>query len=76
MVYLLHYLFINLYSYAFIQFLPSTFDLTATNGVLVDKPIGDASAFGGFFFVMILTMVTCFIIGGLVKRVPILGDFV
>jgi len=75
-VYLIHYYFVNIYSYVFIQMLPAGFDKTASDSLVLDKAIGDASAFGGCLFVFGMSVLTCFIIGGAMKKIPVIKNFI
>ena len=78
-VYLFHYFFVTLYTYAFIEILDDTqgIDIKFVNSTrTADKALGDGNEFAGFAFVASLSLVSSFLFGGLLKQIPGLGKYV
>lgn len=74
--YLIQYYFITLYTYAYIEILDKTqgIDLQFVNTTHTAEPaLGDGDKFGGFVFVAVLSLISSFLVGGLLKKSPVIG---
>ena len=81
-VFLIHYLVLTIYMYLYIEVLEQTQDITihfvnttVTAEIIPGPQLSDGNKFGGFFFVAFFTLVTSFLIGILMKRIPYVGKY-
>ena len=77
-VFLFHYFFVTLYTYAFIEILDITqgIDIKFVNSTATaDTSLGNGNEFAGFAFVASLSLVSAFLFGGLLKQIPGVGKF-
>ena len=77
-VFLFHYFFVTLYTYAFIEILDVTqgIDIEFVNSTATaDTALENGNEFAGFVFVASLSLVSSFLFGGLLKQIPGVGKF-
>jgi hypothetical protein len=78
-VFLFHYFFVTLYTYAFIEILDDTqgIDIKFVNSTsTADTALETGNEFAGFAFVASLSLVSSFLFGGLLKQIPGLGKYI
>lgn len=80
-VYLLHYWAITFTMYSFVGYLRQVQDIDVTYGnttwlrsTASNSEIGIGNVYLGFFYVCIASLVVAFLVGGVLKKIPVLGD--
>ena len=76
-MYLIHFWLQTLVTYSFVVLMREVqgIDVQFVNSTKTSDKIGTGNTIFGIFYVCILNLVLCFLIGGALKKIPGLGKF-